>query len=105
MFFQKPIRYRHELFIPTIVAGLVAADQEQRGAAWIKCEQNPIWPSCMLDDEFFHVGMAGSRYMPTCGRRSAGPNSSRRSTTAATLLRSSFERPSHHAPNSGVVST
>ena len=63
MFIEKPIRYRHELSIPAIVAGLVAADQEQRGAAWIKCEQNPIWPSCMLDDEFFHVGMAGSRYV------------------------------------------
>ncbi len=64
MFFQKPIRYRPELFIPTIVAGLVAADQEQRSAAWIKCKQNPIRPSCMLDDELFHVGMARSRYVP-----------------------------------------
>ena len=50
MLVKEPIRQRHELFIPAVIPGLVAADQEQRRAARIECEQDSIWPSGMLDD-------------------------------------------------------
>ena len=73
MLIEEPIRYRHELFIPPIVSGLVASDQEQRRAARIKREQNPVRPSGMLGDEFFHIGMARSRYVSNVRAPKRGP--------------------------------
>ena len=73
MLIEEFIGDRYELFIPAIVAGLVPTDQEQRGAAWIKCEQNSIRPSGVLDDEFLHVGVAGSRYVSHVRALERGP--------------------------------
>jgi len=67
MLIEEPIRNWHELFIPVIVAGLVPADQKQRGAAWIKCEQHTKRPSGMLNDKFLHIGMARTRYVSNVG--------------------------------------
>src|ERR1017187_10877052 len=54
------VRHRDERVIPSVVSGLVAADQEDRGPPWIECVQYPIWSPGMLDSQLPHVFVFGS---------------------------------------------
>jgi len=48
---------RNKFFIPTIISGLVATDQQNRATARVKSKEHPIGPSRMLYPKFFHVRM------------------------------------------------
>ena len=53
------VRHRNESLIPSIVPGLVAADQEDRGSSGIECIQDTVWSPGMLHSQLPHVIVPG----------------------------------------------
>jgi hypothetical protein len=51
----QPIRLRYSPVVPTLVSGLIAAEQKDRNAAWIERIQNPQRSAPRLYPEFPHV--------------------------------------------------
>ena len=54
------VGHRDESLIPSVVSGLVAADQEHRCPPRIECVQYPIRSPGMLDSQLPHVIVTGS---------------------------------------------
>ena len=55
MFVVQPIGDRHKLFVPTTLARLISADQENRSASRIEGEQDSVGSASVLDAQFLHV--------------------------------------------------
>ena len=55
MWVVEPVRNRNEFFIPTIIACLVATNQQDGAAARIEREQHAIRSARMLNPKFLHV--------------------------------------------------
>src|SRR5690606_16360400 len=55
MLVVKPVGNRNMDFIPAIAAGLVAANQQDGRAAWVKCIQGSQGTTIMLRPQFSHV--------------------------------------------------
>jgi hypothetical protein len=51
------VRHGNHPFIKAIIAGLIAADEENRGSARIKSEERPKRTPSGLRTKFFHVWM------------------------------------------------
>jgi len=62
MIIKQPVGYGNVLVVPPCVACLVAAQQENGAAAWVKCEEHPIRTARMLNPEFFHIRVTRSLY-------------------------------------------
>jgi hypothetical protein len=52
------VRNRYELVVPPIITGLVAAEQQDSASPGIEGIQDAVGPTCMLDDQFLHMGMS-----------------------------------------------
>jgi hypothetical protein len=63
------IRVRHIFLVPPVIAGLVAAQEKNRGAAWIENIQNAVWTTPMLHAQLAQRGMAGSIYLARMRKR------------------------------------
>jgi hypothetical protein len=46
---------RHEFLVPSVIPGLVATEEQQSNAAWIKSVQHTNGLSAMLHPQFAHV--------------------------------------------------
>lgn len=55
----EPVRNRNLLFVPAIVSGLVAAQQENAGSSRVERIQHTVRPPLVLDPEFSHVAVPG----------------------------------------------
>jgi len=58
MLVVEPVRDRNEFFIPTIIARLVATNQQDGSAARIERKEHAIGPAGMLNPKFLHVSRA-----------------------------------------------
>src|SRR5690242_4712141 len=58
MLVVKAIGHGHELFIPPVVARLIAPNQENRNSPRIKCVQDSNWLATMLNLQFSHMPVA-----------------------------------------------
>tara|TARA_Y100000296_G_scaffold65239_1_gene76756 strand:- start:2263 stop:2637 length:375 start_codon:yes stop_codon:yes gene_type:complete len=56
----EPVRERDGVLVPTMVSGLVSANQQDRMPQWIKCVEHPVRSSGMLDPKLSHVRMPGT---------------------------------------------
>src|SRR5216684_215729 len=57
MFVVQPIGYRHKLLVPTTLARLISADQQNRSASRVECEQDTVGSTSVLNAQFLHVGV------------------------------------------------
>ena len=62
MFVVQPIRYRHKLLVPTTLARLISADQEDRSSPRVENKQHAVGLSPMLNTQFLHVGVLRGCY-------------------------------------------
>ncbi len=62
MFVVQPIGYRHKLLVPTTLARLTSADQENCSASRIEREQHTVGPTSVLNAQFLHVGVLRRGY-------------------------------------------
>jgi hypothetical protein len=46
---------RHEFLVPSVIPGLVATEEQQGNAAWIKSVQQAYWLAAVLHPQFPHV--------------------------------------------------
>src|SRR5574337_6727 len=53
----QPVGYRHMHFVPPVIAGLVAAEQENGAAARVERIKNPVRPAFVLHTKLAHVGV------------------------------------------------
>ena len=60
MSFKKPVRDRHELLIPAVVAGLLVPDQEDCRAKRVECVERPQWPPSALSPQLAHLRVTGT---------------------------------------------
>jgi hypothetical protein len=51
------IRVWHIFLVPPVIARLVAAQEKNRGAAWVENVQNTVWASLMLQVEWPRLPM------------------------------------------------
>ena len=59
MLIEQIVSDRNELLVPVGIAGLIAAEQEQRGAARVKRVQDPQLAILHFAAQLLHVGVAG----------------------------------------------
>jgi len=57
----EPVRQRHELLVPAIVAGLVPADQQNRCSARIECVEHTVRTAAVLHAQLAHVRVPRAR--------------------------------------------
>jgi hypothetical protein len=58
MLIVKIVGYGHEYLVETIIAGLAATNQQNRGAERIKGVEHPDGLSAALNPQFAHMAMA-----------------------------------------------
>src|SRR5258707_14796340 len=56
MFLVQPIGHRHKLLVPTTLARLISADQEDRSSPRVESKQHAVGLSPMLNTQFLHIG-------------------------------------------------
>jgi hypothetical protein len=59
MFVVESISHRYIDVVPAVVSGLVATDQQNRDAVWVKGEERSIGTAFVLRPELTHVAMPG----------------------------------------------
>jgi hypothetical protein len=57
----EPVRQRHELLVPAIVARLVSANQQDRRSTRIERVEHAVRAASMLDTKLAHVRVPGAR--------------------------------------------
>jgi|ERR1700738_973809 hypothetical protein len=77
MFVVQVIGYRYKFLVPTTLARLISADQQNCSASPIEGEQDTVGPTSVLNPQFLHVGVLRGRYGVRMGSAERRPEAAK----------------------------